>query len=120
MMYLHKECDGPDAERIATCVWSHLFCTEPSDSDILVVLQHCGDEISRLAAHLLEADDAFRRVMVSTLWVALAVCRSRDDRAGFDRIMASDAFKLYSAECPMLSPERYSALVENWSRKYAP
>lgn len=120
MIYVHRRCQGSDEERIAASVWSHLFCTEPTDPDVLAIREHCRAQISSLATQLLESDESFREVMISTLWVALAICRSRDDRIGFDRIMGSETFRLYSAAYPMLSESEYLALVENWARGYRP
>jgi hypothetical protein len=120
IIYLHKHWDGDGSDRMATCVWSFLFCTEPTDQGLLEFREQWKSEISNIGIELLDTDEPFREVIVSSLWVALAVSRSRDDRAGFDRIMSSTVFRQYSTAYPMLPPDRYSALVEGWSRKYSP
>jgi len=120
MIYVHKQWEGADAKSVADCVWSYLFCTEPLDQGILEYRERWKSEIVNTATQLLGSDEPFRELIVSSLWIALAVSRSRDDRAYFDRILSSNVFKQYSANYPMLPPDRYSALVEEWSRKYSP
>jgi hypothetical protein len=105
---------------MATCIWSYLFCTEPTDRSVLEFRQRWASEIANAATRLLAADEPFREVIVYSLWVALAVSRSRDDRVSFDRIMSSTVFRQYSTTYPMPSHDKYSALVEGWSRKYSP
>lgn len=118
MIYLHKQWEGEEAKCIA--VWSYLFCTEPSDPAVIQFREQSKDEIADTATLLLDADEPFREIIVSSLWVALAVARSQDDRADFERILSSSVFKKYSATYPMLPHGRYSALVEEWSRRYSP
>jgi hypothetical protein len=120
IIYLHKQWDGDDAERMATCVWSYLFCTEPTDQGLIEFRERWKTEIIDTATELLDTDEPFREIIVSSLWVALAVSRSRDDRDDFERITSSAAFKQYSTTHPMLPHDKYSALVEGWSRKYSP
>jgi len=120
IIYLHKQFDGDDGERMATCVWSYLFCTEPTDQGLIEFRERWNAEIIDAAREILETDEPFREVIVPSLWVALAVSRSRDDRADFERIMSSIVFKQYSTTYPMLPHNKYSALVERWSRKYSP
>jgi hypothetical protein len=118
MIYLHEQCESDDTKRVA--VWSYLFCTEPSDPGIIQFREQAKDEIADTATQLLDADEPFREIIVCSLWVALAVARSRDNRADFERILSSSVFKQYSATYPMLPHDRYSALVQEWSRKYSP
>ncbi len=120
IIYLHKQLDGDDVDSMATCVWSYLFCTEPTDQGLLEFREQWQSEISNIAIQLLDTDEPFREVIVSSLWVALAVSRSQDDRAAFERIMSSAAFGQYSTTYPMLPHDKYSALVEGWSRMYSP
>ncbi|HXM67287.1 MAG TPA: hypothetical protein VN911_11190 [Candidatus Acidoferrum sp.] len=120
IIYLHKQCDGDDGERMATCVWSYLFCTEPTDQGLIEFRERWKTEIVNTATEILDTDEPFREVIVSSLWVALAVSRSRDDRDDFERITSSAVFKQYSTTHPMPPHDRYSALVEGWSRKYSP
>src|SRR3979411_335536 len=40
IIYLHKQFDGDDGERTATCVWSYLFCTEPTDQGWIEFREH--------------------------------------------------------------------------------
>jgi len=120
IIYLHKQWDGDDAKNMAICVWSYLFCTEPTDQGLIEFRERWKTEIANSATHLLDTDEPFREVVVSSLWVALAVSRLRDDRADFERITSSSVFKQYSTAYPMLPHDRYSALVEGWSRKYSP
>jgi hypothetical protein len=120
IIYLHKQCDGDDGERMATCVWSYLFCTEPTDQVLIAFREQWKTEIVNTATEILDTDKPFREVIVSSLWVALAVSRSRDDRADFERIMSSTVFKQYSTTYPLLPHNKYSALVERWSREYSP
>jgi hypothetical protein len=120
IIYLHKQWDGDDADRMATCVWSYLFCTEPTDQGLLEFRERWKSEISIWGSDLLDTDRPFREVIVSSLWVALAVARSRSDHVAFERIMSSTVFIQYSTTYPMLPHDRYSALVEGWSREYSP
>src|ERR1700675_2906220 len=120
IIYLHKQCDGDDGERMATCVWSYLFCTEPTDQGLIEFRERWKTEIVNTATEILDTDEPFREVIVSSLWVALAVSRSRDDRDDFERITSTAVFKQYSTTHPMPPHDRYSALVEGWSRKYSP
>jgi hypothetical protein len=117
MIYLDKQLESAEAERLV--VWSYLFCTEPTDPGILEFRAQRHSEILITASQLIESDEPFRELVVSSLWVALSVSRSRDDHAAFERILSSNVFKQYSAEYPMLPHDRYSALVEGWSRKYS-
>jgi hypothetical protein len=120
IIYLHKQCDGDDGERIANCVWSYLFCTKLTDQGLIEFRERWKTEIVNTATAILDTDEPFREVIVSSLWVALAVSRSRDDRDDFERITSSAVFKQYSATHPMPPHDRYLALVEEWSRKYSP
>jgi hypothetical protein len=120
IIYLHKQFDGDDGERMATCVWSYLFCTEPTDQGLIEFRERWKAEIVNTATEILATDEPFREVIVSSLWVALAVSRLRDDRDDFERITSSAVFKQYSTIPPMLPHDRYSTLVEGWSRKYSP
>jgi hypothetical protein len=112
IIYLHKQFDGDDGERMAICVCSYLFCTEPTDQSLIEFRERWKTKIINTATQLLDTDEPFREVVVTSLWVALAVSRSRDDRADFDRITSSGVFKQYSTTYPMLPHDRYSALVE--------
>jgi len=96
------------------------FCTEPEDQSLLEFREQWKNEIISAATQLLDADEPFREVIVSSLWVALAVARSRDHRADFERILSSSVFRQYSGTYLMLPHGEYSALVEGWSRKYSP
>jgi hypothetical protein len=120
IIYLHRQFDGDDGERMATCVWSYLFCTEPTDQGLIEFRERWKTEIVNTATKILDTDEPFREVIMSSLWVALAVSRSRDDRDDFERITSSAVFKQYSTTHPMPPHDRYSALVEGWSRKYSP
>ena len=120
IIYLHKQCVGDDGERMATSVWSYLFCTEPTDQGLIEFRERWRTEVGNTAMEILDTDEPFREVIVSSLWVALAVSRSRDDRDDFERIASSAVFKQYSATHPMPPHDRYAALVEGWSRKYSP
>jgi hypothetical protein len=86
IIYLHKQFDGDDGERMATCVWSYLFCTEPTDQGLIEFRERWKTEIVNTATEILDTDEPFREVIMSSLWVALAVSRSRDDRDDFERI----------------------------------
>jgi hypothetical protein len=118
LIYLDKHWKIADAMGIA--VWSYLFCTEPTEPGVTEFRERRKDEITETATLLLDSDEPFREVVVSSLWVALAVARSRDDRGDFERIFSSSVFKQYSTSYPMLPHDRYAALVEGWSRKYSP
>ena len=120
IFYLRKQWDDDDAKHMATCVWSYLFCTEPTDQSLIEFRERWKTEITSSATQLLDTDEPFRELIVSSLWVALAVSRSRDDRADFERITSSSVFRQYSAAYPMPPHDRYKALVEGWSRKYSP
>jgi hypothetical protein len=120
IIYLHKQCAGNDGERMATCVWSYLFCTEPTDQGLIEFRKRWKTEIVNTAMEILDTDEPFREVIVSSLWVALAVSRSREHRDDFERITSSAVFKQFSTTHPMPPCDRYAALVEGWSRKYSP
>jgi|SRR5271163_1232341 len=118
LIYLDKHWNIVDAMGIA--VWSYLFCTEPTELSMVEFRERWKDEITNKATLLLDSDEPFREVVVSSLWVALAVARSREDRGDFERILSSSVFKQYSPTYPMLPHDRYASLVESWSRKYSP
>jgi hypothetical protein len=118
IIYLDKLGKWADVERNA--LWSYLFCTEPRDPIIVDFCRQWKDEIADSATQLLDADEPFREVVVSSLWIALAVTRSQNDRTGFDRVLPSGIFKQYSTAYQMLPHDKYSALVERWSRRYSP
>jgi len=123
MMYVLKLWDvdsNPSVKDFAINVWSYLLCTEPTDPRLVAFgVQHKG-EIESEALRLLASDEPFRKVIVSTMWVGLGVCRSQEDKAGFEKILASEIFKLYSAAYPMLSHDKYAQAVEEWARLYSP
>jgi hypothetical protein len=48
IIYLHKQCDGEDGERMATSVWSYLFCTEPTDQGLIEFRERWKAEIVTL------------------------------------------------------------------------
>ena len=118
LIYFDKHWEIADAKGVA--VWSYLFCTEPTEPGVIEFRERWKDEITDTATLLLDSDEPLREVVVSSLWVALAVARSRDDRGDFERILSSRVFKQYSTSYPMLPHDRYAALVEGWSRKYSP
>ena len=121
-MYVQQILDDPDdphARNLSVCVWSYLFCTEPS-AELLAFREHHKGEIQDIALQIIDDDEPFREVIVSTMWVALGVCKSQNDRAGYDRILGSTILKKYFQQYPMLSHEKYAALVEAWAREYSP
>ena len=120
MMYIEKRYDAEYGRNFWLCVWSYLLCTQPKDQEILDFHEEHEADIERAALDLMEEDEPFRRVIVSTLWVALGMCRAYDDKAGYDRILDSEIFKAFSTTYPMLSSHDYSILVEGWSRVYSP
>lgn len=120
MMYIEKLYDVDYGRSFWLCIWSYLLCTEPKDREILNFREEHEADIQREALDLMEEDEPFRQVIVSTLWVGLGVCRAYDDKAGYDRILGSEVFSRYSTTYPMLSPQDYSTLVESWSRAYSP
>lgn len=120
MMYLEKLYDTQYGRSFWLCIWSYLLCTQPNHQEILTFRDAHQSAIEREALDLLELDEPFRQVIVSTLWVGLGVCRAYDDKAGYDRILSSKVFSRYSATYPLLSPQDYSTLVESWSRAYSP
>ena len=118
LIYLDKH--WKIADELGMAVWGYLFCTEPTEPGVIEFRERWNAEITDTASLILDSDEPFREVLLSSLWVALAVARSRDDRGDFERILSSSVFKQYSTSYPMLPHERYAALVEGWSRKYSP
>jgi len=76
------------------CLWSYLLCTQPTSREILDYREEHEAVIEGEALEFmeLEGNERFKQLIVSTLWVALGVCRAQDDKAGFDRILASKVF----------------------------
>ncbi|HTA25657.1 MAG TPA: hypothetical protein VK763_19155 [Terriglobales bacterium] len=120
MMYIEKLYEGDYGRSFWLSVWSYLLCTMPKSQEILNFREEHEADIERAALDLMEEDEPFRQVIVSTLWVALGMCRAYDDKAGFDRILDSEVFKAFSPTYPMLSPQGYATTVESWSSVYSP
>lgn len=121
LIYVQKLWDfDPSDQSLAICVWSYLLCTEPRSTELRAFREQHKDDIEGIALQILDDHELFREVIVSTLWAALVVCRSQNDKAGHDRIFACTVFKKYFQKYPMLSQEKYTALVERWAREYNP
>lgn len=115
---------GPDADpnskRLAACVWSYLLSTTPRSAEMATFHEEHGAQIENEALKLLEGDLPFREVIVSTLYVALGVCRGYDDKERFERILQSPVFAKYSGEYTLLSHNDYANLVERWATVHSP
>jgi hypothetical protein len=123
LLYIIKLC-GPgadsDSKRIAACMWSYLLSTGPRNPEMAEFQQGHEPQIENEALKLLDGDLPFRELIVSTLYVALAVCRGYDDKGRFERILDSQVFAKYSGEYPLLSPRNYANLVEGWATLHSP
>jgi hypothetical protein len=123
LLYIIK-LGGPDADsdskRFAACVWSYLLSTAPRNAEMAEFQQGHEAQVENEALKLLDVDLPLREVIVSTLYVALAVCRGYDDEGRFERIMDSHVFAKYSGEYPVPSHSNYANLVEGWATVYSP
>jgi len=120
VMYIEKLYDVDYGRSFWICIWSYLLCTAPKDQAILNFREEHEADIECQALDLMEEDEPFRQMIVSTLWVRLGVCRAYNDKSGYDRILDSEVFSRYSTTYPILPPEDYATLVESWSRVYSP
>src|SRR5713101_542090 len=122
MQYVQKLWDSndPNNRNYSLCLWSYLLCTEPRSPELLAFSEQHTIEIEREALQFLELDEPFREVIISTLWVALGICRGQDNKSGFEKILHSEIFTKYCKTYPMLPHDKYAALVEVWARTYSP
>src|SRR6266540_4425227 len=93
-----------DSKRFAACIWSYLLSTTPSNVEMLAFREARAAQIKDEALNLLEEDLPLQEVIVSTLYVALGVCRGYDDKERFERILEGPIFAKYSRAYPLLSP----------------
>ena len=82
MLRLWSADSNPSAKEFAINLWSYLLSTEPSDPGLRAFGVQHKVEIQSEALRLLANDEPFRKVIVSTLWIGLGICRGQDDKAG--------------------------------------
>lgn len=120
MIYIDEICLSSYEKEFRLCLWSYLHCTEPTSDDIVRFRNEHSAQIESVALSLLERDEPFRTVIVSSLWVGLCMSRAYDDKRRYDRTLASQTFARYSQEYPLLSPKLYADLIQRWSQQYSP
>jgi hypothetical protein len=120
MIYVDERCPSAYGKDFRLCVWSNLHCTEPTNSELLKVREEYRAEIETVAMTVLENDEPFREVIVSTLWVGLCMCRAYGDNDRYDRTLNSPVFARYSQSYRLVPPKVYGALIDRWSQKYSP
>jgi len=121
MQYIQKLLvHDPEDKTLAVCTWSYLMCTTPRNAEMRSYSEQHAQKIEKQALELLDQDEPFREVVVSTLWVALGVCKGDGDKEGLERILSSEIFLKYSATYPLLSADQYNALGSAWMQKYCP